>query len=796
MISSDKSVLGPRRNRHYSIPHRASPFFTGREAAMSMLEESFFGKTAEEQDSVGENEDDDIVDRQRRAVLYGLGGTGKTQIALKFAEDKRDRFDSIFWIDASSTETVKQCFQDVALLLRLPVGSNETFIRSVKHRLAQMRDKRWLMIFDNADDISLVPYLPQGNHGCILITTRNPRAKRYLDPLDQQAYHVEEMAPDEAVELLLRAAGLLRGLSRVADVDAESLEHSYKITKTLGYLALAIDQAGAYISNTASLDTYLEIYGSFRAELLYLGESEPTGYAYPVYKTWEISFEMVTKKSAAAAELLQIFGYLHYERIPRLIFENASVGPGTVETDGHPVVLTALGDLLNRCLTTGDCDVTEWKSFHLDNAISELTNYSLVKKHSPAVGDDIPLTYSMHPLVHSWIRERKIIDEDQKLTVQTSTVSLLRSSILGISGPTAYAMRSRLLVHIDAWVYPNLERVPASVLGPTEQSQVGTLDALAIVYHEAGRLSIAVRLRERVLEWRTKNLSHPYHEDIINARTQLASTYRRATVSISKALKLDRETLELLCSSTEYGPDHPLTLTAKLNLGATLSEAGDREGCEHLEREVVESQIRLFGDDHLGVATARNNLGVTLLRLRRYPSAEVMLRAAFSRRLSFLGEKDPTTLLSMGNVAAALRGQGRLEEALELNKRVLDIRVSLLGEQHQDVARAKAHYGYSLMTAGRLKEACQYELDALNQFEATLGSHHAFTMDTLSNLGQVYLRMMGEGHDPNFLERTESVLTDLVERKKLVFGDVHTSTEAAVKLLTEFYEKLENSMKN
>lgn len=761
---------------------------------MCVLEEAFFGRTAEEQDSVDEN-DSNSSDRQRRAVLYGLGGIGKTQIALKFAEDKRDRFDSIFWIDASSTETVEQCFQDVALLLRLPVGNNDTFIRSVKHRLAQMRNKRWLMIFDNADDISLVPYLPQGNHGCILITTRNSRVKRYLSPLDQQAYHVEEMPPDEAVELLLRAAGILRGVSRVADIDAESLEHSYKIVKTLGYLALAIDQAGAYISNTASLDTYLEIYESFRAELQYLGESEPTGYAYPVYKTWEISFEMVTKGSAAAAELLQIFGYLHYERIPRVIFENASVGPGTTEADDHPVVLPALGDLLSRCFTTDNCGATKWKSFHFDNAITQLTNYSLIKKHEPAIEDDIPFTYSIHPLVHSWIRERKTSDKDQKLTVQTSTVSLLRSAILDTSGPTAYAIRSRLVTHIDAWVYTNLGRTPASVLGPTERAQVRTLDALAIVYHEAGRLSIAIQLRERVLKWRTENLRPPHHEDIIHARTQLANSYRRATVSISKALKLDRGTLELLYSNKEYGPDHPLTLTAKLSLGSTLSEAGDREGCEKLEREVVETQIRLLGGDHLDVAAARNNLGLTLLRLRRYPSAEVILRAALSRRLSVLGEKDPATLLSMGNVAGALRGQERYEEALKLNKRVLDIRINMLGEQHQDVARAKAHYGYSLMTAGRLDEACQYEQDALDQFQAALGSYHAFTMDTLSNLGQVYLRMMDNGHDPTLLERTESVLMDLVERKKLVFGDTHTSTKSAVKLLTEFREKLEKSMK-
>ncbi|KAF8421167.1 hypothetical protein EV426DRAFT_217969 [Tirmania nivea] len=781
-----------RKNKHYTIPQRASPIFTGRKMALSSLEEAFFGATGEDT-----NEDDisicegDKVDRQRRAVLYGLGGAGKTQIALKFAEDNRDRFDFIFWINSSSVASVEDSFREMADLLRLPVGSSSNLIGSVKNRLAHLRDKDWLLIFDNADDISLVPYIPQGNHGNILITSRNPKVQQHLSPLDQPAYHVDEMSPDEAVKLLLRAAGMSAKVGQQAPEDSESRSHALKIVEKLGYLALAIDQAGAYICNSGSLDTYLECYENFRADLLDMREYEASGYAYPVYQTWEISFQAVTKKSPAAADLLQVMGYLHYEGIPSVIFETGFLESPTPNDESHPVTLSALKSLLQVCITKDDSTgALKWRSFHFDNAINHLNSYSLIKKNEPSTDGDLPLTYSLHPLVHCWIRDRKGLDEQGKMETQASTVSILRNMILRTSGPTAYAMRSHLTAHIDNWVLPNVKKAPPTVFGPTQRSQMRSFEAFALVYHEVGRLQIAMKLRETVLLWRTENLLPAHHPDIISARTSLAETYRRATIDLPKALKLDTETVELLIHSPEHGPDHPTTLTAKLNLGSTLSDAGDRTGCESLEREVIASRTRLLGADHLDVAVARGNLGVSLLRLRRYPSAEVELRAAFSRRLSLLGEKHPGTLLSMGNLAGALRGQGKYKEAMAFGKRVVEIREGLLGENHQDVAKAKANYGYTLMSAGRLEDARKLEQEALDQLEAALGRYHGSTMDTLSNLAQVYLKLMDVKQVPEVVQKTESILTDLVDRKTLVFGNEHKSTVEAVKLMNTFYEKI------
>ena len=777
-----------KKNKFYTLPHQASPNFTGRAVALSMLEEAFFSPGEPPADDDGDSEPE--PERQRRAVLYGLGGAGKTQIALKFAEEHRDQFESIFWINSSSIDTVEASFREIAELLRLPVGSGN-LISSVKNQLTHMRDKNWLLIFDNADDIKLMPYIPQGKHGNILITSRNPKVKRYLGPLDQRYYHVDEMPKDESVELLLKVAGLPYGVN----ASPEDSAHAEKIVEKLGYLALAIDQAGAYISNNGPIGTYLDTYESFRAELLVMDDLEASGYAYPVYQTWEISFLAVRKKSPAAADILEVFGYLHNQRIPRGIFELGTTTGSTDKDEDHPVALDALSFLLKSCFSQDATGVTKWKSFKFDNAINDLHTYSLIKKNSASTDKDIAPTYSLHPLVHSWTRDRKA-DPARKQKVQASTVSLLRNCILLASGHNAYILRSHLEAHINAWTYPNMETVPPTILGPTERAQIKTLEAISIVCHEFGRLPEAIKLRLRVLDWTTKNLTPPTHPDIIKARMELATTYRRSTINILKAKALDTETLELLEKDPSFGPDDPMTRMARLNLAGSLSEAGDRPGAEKLEREVLTSRMQVLGQDNIDVASAQNSLGVTLLRLRRYPSAETHLRAAYETRLKLVGEKHPGTLLTMGNLAAALRGQDIHPEALELGKKVLNTRVESLGENHQDVVRAKSNYGYSLMCSGDLEQAMKMEKEAAEQAESLLGPYHAFTMDALSNLGQVYLRMMDRDKTKmkEVAEQAEQTLTKLVERKDLVFGEEHTSTVEARKLLTQFYEKMESGV--
>ncbi|KAJ7467926.1 P-loop containing nucleoside triphosphate hydrolase protein, partial [Mycena latifolia] len=191
-----------------------SRIFHGRQAILAKMRQYFT------EDSV----------KQHIYVLYGLGGSGKTQIALKFIDETASKFSDIFLIDASTPETIDTGLKRIV--------ATKNIGDTAQNALDWLRSKQneWLLFFDNADDpkIDLHNFFPHCKHGNILITSRNPELRGY-------GSHslVSDMEEIEAVELLLRSAA--------QDITLESKATATEIVKALWYLPLAIVQAGAFI---------------------------------------------------------------------------------------------------------------------------------------------------------------------------------------------------------------------------------------------------------------------------------------------------------------------------------------------------------------------------------------------------------------------------------------------------------------------------------------------------------------------------------------------------------------------
>ncbi|KAJ7048097.1 P-loop containing nucleoside triphosphate hydrolase protein, partial [Mycena amicta] len=136
-------------------------------------------------------------------LLYGLGGAGKTQIALKFISDSGSRFTDQFKINASSEEAIRMDYRQISLAKNLgdTVEAAQTWLNS--------NQGEWLLLFDNADkvDLDLGAYLPKCTHGNILITSRNPRLWSHTGP-DKKIIEISNLEVDDAVVLLLKCAGL------------------------------------------------------------------------------------------------------------------------------------------------------------------------------------------------------------------------------------------------------------------------------------------------------------------------------------------------------------------------------------------------------------------------------------------------------------------------------------------------------------------------------------------------------------------------------------------------------------
>ncbi|KAJ7468184.1 P-loop containing nucleoside triphosphate hydrolase protein, partial [Mycena latifolia] len=176
--------------------------------------------------------------KQHIYVLYGLGGSGKTQIALKFIDESASKFSDIFLIDTSTPETIDTGLKRIAV--------TKTIGDTAQDALDWLRSKQneWLLFFDNADDpkIDLHNFFPHCKHGNILITSRNPELRGY-------GSHslVSDMEEIDAVELLLRSAAQA--------ITPENKATATEIVKALWYLPLAIVQAGAFILKSGSLNS-------------------------------------------------------------------------------------------------------------------------------------------------------------------------------------------------------------------------------------------------------------------------------------------------------------------------------------------------------------------------------------------------------------------------------------------------------------------------------------------------------------------------------------------------------------
>jgi len=687
-------------------------------------------------------------------------------------------------VNASSDHTVEESFREIAGHLKVDGHA------LARHRLASLSDYNYLLIFDNADNLpNLATYLPGGRHGNILVTSRNPKTRDIVSEVDKHTFEVDRMSQADGCDLLRKAARL--SPEEIAAPETERVAQT--IVAKLGYLALAIDQAGAYIANACSIEDYLGIYNKVRPVLMNNREFQGSGYAASVYQTWELSMGKVKEKNPAAAELLMVLGYFHYEGIPREIFENGSAAFARVSCGataaGRPE-LTQLGKLLVECMRydpssskqeptspmspSGNLDRATWVPYHFEQAMKILCSYSLVKRHLGYYGK--APAYTIHPLVHCWIRDRCEPDALEQQRAQCAAIALLQEAMLTDDSKGGYALRYRLISHLDAWVRPYLDVEKATIAGHTEEERMGVLEAAGTTYHDAGRLDDAESLRERVLQWRIHNLGVA-DADTIRARVNLAMTYRRKG-NLQKATIMDRETLHLLSHSDTRGPEHTETLQAMLNLAWSYAEGGNVPGAEKLEREVIAIQSNLHGPDSLEVGMARGNLGVTLWREEHYKEAEEELVFALEKKVAAYGKEYPSTLLTMGNLGIALRGQKRWTSTENLNREVLDIQIRTLGERNKDVARSLAHLGVTLLEVGRLEEAHGLEVQALDILKETVGEYHLHTLDTMENLGRVLVKLGRE-------VEAVGVFESLVSKRRMVLGEAHPATLVAMMMLGE-----------
>ncbi|MDQ2715766.1 MAG: tetratricopeptide repeat protein, partial [Chloroflexota bacterium] len=390
------------RSRLWNIPYPQNPFFTGRDATLKQVHSALRAGKA-------------TAVTQPQA-FSGLGGIGKTQLAVEYAYRYRADYQAVLWARADSREALVSGFTDIARLLDLPeqeAQNQDIIVAAVTRWLAT--HKGWLLILDNADDLTIVrDTLPREQPGHILITTRTFAVGKIA-----QRVEIDTLPQEEATLFLLRRAGIIGHNAAASKATNENYTKAKEIAEVLDGLPLALEQAGAYIEETTcGLAGYLGRYRKRQGELLQWLSTLTHDYPSPVATTWELSFQKIEEANPMAARILCCCAFLHPDEIPEeLLLEDLSDKEPPLE----PIV-------------AGE--------FELDAFIAELLKYSLVKR------DPTTKMLSMHRLVQVALKSRMNADTQRQWVERV--VRTLRYILPDVGDYQTWPRCERYILHAQA----------------------------------------------------------------------------------------------------------------------------------------------------------------------------------------------------------------------------------------------------------------------------------------------------------------------------------------------------------
>lgn len=305
-------------------------------------------------------------------AISGLGGIGKTQVAIEYAYRFRKHYHDILWAPADSREILVASYLTLARRLRLrerEEREQHKVVEAVKRWLRE--HKGWLLILDNVEDLGLVrEFVPAPRRGAVLLTTRRAETKPVAQPII-----LDVMPDEEGIHFLLKRTGYLTKDASLDTISLHDMESARDIVHAVGGLPLALDQAGAYIAEVkCSLLDYLDLFKLKQKALLQRRGTVPSDHPLSVTATFSLAFEQAQQKNKASIELLKLCAYLAPDAIPLELVTQGAVYLGTI-------VEPAAADALQ-----------------LDQTLETLQVYSLVRRDSAR-------TLTMHRLVQTVLRD-------------------------------------------------------------------------------------------------------------------------------------------------------------------------------------------------------------------------------------------------------------------------------------------------------------------------------------------------------------------------------------------------------
>lgn len=663
----------------WSVPFHRNQHFTGRVEILTTLEVTLRSGAA--------------AVTQPLAV-HGLGGIGKTQLAVEYAWRHKADYDAVMWVVADSPENAAAnlaglCRSDVLGLPEAEVREQPAQLYAVRRWLRT--HGRWLLILDSVDTREAAEYvrglMDPAWTGHVIITSRRSDWNQHAAMSDLPVPLLEEQ---ESVDFLLERLGA-GGFNAGTEDDARS------VAAELGRLPLALEQAAAYIlRRRVPFAEYLWRLVETRPTVLSSLSPGGTGYLASVAQTWLVTEQRL---SPAARAILRLAAFMAPDDIPRDLFRHES----QALQGAFWLLASEVG--LEGWVFSPDL---------VEDALVELADYSLISL--------APQVFSCHRLVQAVQRDR--VGSEVRKWVELA-LRLMSESVPGEPDDVrSWPAMNTVWVHIEAvTVYADKQGIsePTGLL----LNQLGIYLSAKALHREAESL---LRRALAIDEQRFGTDNPKVARDLNNLASLLYATNR-----LGEAEPMMRRAL----ASTEqsYGHEHPKVATHLNNLAQLLKATNRLEEAEPLIRRALAINEASNGPNHPSVARVLNNLGQLLLDTNRWSEAEPLIRRALAIDETIYGPNHPRVAESLSNLSELLMMTSRLGEAEKLARRGLEIEEASYGYDHPTVATGLNNLAQLMMNTKRLEEAEPLIRRALAINEASFGPDHPKVASNLSGLG-------------------------------------------------------------
>jgi tetratricopeptide (TPR) repeat protein len=735
-----------------NVPQR-NKNFTGRESLLTDLHERVAADASD-------------VTAVLAHALHGMGGVGKTMLAVEYAYRYMGDYELVWWVSADQLPLVRSSLAALAPRLGLgdvAPGRAEDAMTAVLDALRRGEPhKRWLVVFDNADQPEdLRDLIPTGS-GHVIVTSRNHRWNSVADTVE-----VDVFSREESLDFLRR---------RVPGISADE---STRLADELGDLPLALEQASALqVESGMTVAEYLELLAEESSKIL--AENKPADYPGPVAGAWSLSMARLKEHMPFAWELLRRCAFFGPEPIQRDLFRHGRyvLGPPLQPEIGNTIVFNrATRELGRYALAKVD---NQQRTLQVHRLIQKLIRDDMQPEHADTIRHEVHLLLAAFD------------PEDPENQAQDRASWARYDGLLAHVVPSGLvqcdqADGRRLMLNTVRYLYnvgdyrtcDSLSRDALEVW--TADSGAEDPDVLILAGHRAnllwtrGAYDEAYELRNTTLE-RMRRVLGEAHEETLLVTNGFGADLR-ARGAFKRALDNDEQMLDQ--HRDVFGDEDPRTFMVAGNLAVSQGLNGDYAAALETDNKTYQDRLDYFGrDDHQWVVFSLGAIGRDLRQAGRYADALPIAEQSYSAfsemvRQRIIPADHQWVLWQAKDLSVVRRKMGLLASALQLAEDVYEKFAASYGEKHPDALAAAMNLGNARRVYGEIEtnpvllELADKQVEAtFDNYGEVYGADHPYTLGCALNLAIVRRRV---GDPQGARQLLESALHGLRER----LGDEH-----------------------